>query len=366
MKIECNKTNLSKVITKSERVVNKNISLPVLSCLLFEAKNNEVFVKSTNLEIGLKIKLSAKVIKEGEVAVPAGVFVSYINNLPIDENITIEVKDNVMTVSGSRSETKINILPSDDFPNIPDTSRQKSCKLSSKELLEGFKSVWYAASVSSMKPELSSVFVHSENGEIVFVATDSFRLAEKKIKVKTDAFESILIPQKNVLEIIRIFEDTEEEIKLFFEEDKIAFETEGGIYLVSRVVDGVFPDYKQIIPKENKTDVIVLKNDLVNTFKISNIFSNNFNQINFLINNESGIFEVSSKSAEKGESRNTIDGKITGESLEINFNQKYIQDSFNSIEKESVNLYFNGPSKPMVIKGVGEGSFQYLVMPLNK
>lgn len=366
MKIEVNKNNLIKTISKAEKIISKNSSLPVLSCLILETDKNKLIIKSTNLEIGIRETLEAKVLKEGKIAVPANIIVPYISGLGKDENLLLEEKENLLLVSGNSSETKMNILPVEDFPSIPDTSSASSCEISSKELIEGLKSVWYAASVSSMKPELSSIYIYPDSDGLVFVATDSFRLAEKKIRVKTESFESILIPQRNVLEIIRIFEDFDQKIKINFDEDKISFEIENEIYLVTRVVDGNFPDYKQIIPKESTTTATLLKNDLQNTLKISNIFANNFNQVNFNVDSSNGTLEIISKSTEKGESRNIIQSAVEGDSLSINFNQKYIVDSFTSIYSDSLVLNFNGEGKPMVIKGVNDNSFQYLVMPLNK
>jgi DNA polymerase III subunit beta len=366
MKIECNKTILLKALNKAERVVSKNPSLPVLSCLIIETDKDQIFIKATNLEIGLKIKVPAKIFNSGSVAIPSGIFTSYLSNLGSEEHLLIEKIENILLVSGNKSETKINTLSPEDFPSIPDTVSTKTTKISSKELLEGLKSVWYASSITSMKPELSSVYIYPAGNELYFVATDSFRLAEKKIQIKTDTFESVLIPQKNVTEIIKIFDDLDEKISINFEDEKVSFESDSGIYLISRVIDGNFPDYKQIIPKESKTEVTVLKNDIQNSLKIANLFSDNFNQIKFMINVEDNIFEMISKNSEKGETRNSVSGSIKGESLEINFNQRYINESFASIESESLTMFFNGNGKPMVIKSSRDSSFQYLVMPLNK
>ena len=366
MKIEVNIKKLIYAVNKADRVVNKNSSLPVLSCLVLETGDNKIFIKATNLEIGLKKVIPANVLSKGKVAIPSNILVSYLNNLNSDGNLLLEVKENVLFISGKKTETKINTLSVEDFPDIPDTSSTKGCKVSVKELVEGLKAVWYAASTSNMKPELSSVYIYSENNNLVFVATDSFRLAEKKINTKINSFENVLIPQKNVLEIIRVFEDIDGNVNLNFEEDKISFKIKDDIYIITRIIDGNFPDYKQIIPKESKTEITVLKNDLQNTLKISNIFTNNFNQVNFKIDSKNNTFEILSKNSETGESRNNIDSKIEGESIEINFNQKYILDSFSSITTDSVLLKFNGNGKPMVIKGINDNSFQYLVMPLNK
>jgi DNA polymerase-3 subunit beta len=366
MKLECNKGKLLKAISKADKVVSKGSSLPVLSCIVLETKEGGLTIKATNLEIGLKIFVQAKVLKEGVVAVPSNLLVSYVNSLSVDEDLVLEVNENILFVSGSQSETKINTLPVDDFPDIPNTSGEHECKISSKELVEGLKAVWYSASVTSMKPELSSVYIYPNSGDITFVATDSFRLAEKKIRAQTENFESVLIPQRNIGEIIRVFDGYDTQLTLNFEEDKISLSSNDDIYLISRVVDGNFPDYNQIIPKDNTTEVTVLKNDLQNSLKISNLFSNNFNQVNFSVDSENSVFEILSKNAEKGESRNTVSSTVRGEALEINFNQKYIIDAFSSISSESIVMNFNGKGKPMVIKGVNDDSFRYLVMPLNK
>lgn len=365
MKIECNKNKLLKAVSKAEKIVSKNTSLPVLSCVVLEADDKGLIIKSTNLEISLKISIPSKVIEKGKTAVSSNILFSYLNNLSLDENLVLEVQKNILFVSGSHSETKINTVATEDFPTISNTSDVKSCKIPSRELVEGFKSVWYAASNSSMKPELSSVYIYPEANSILFVATDSFRLAEKKIEVKNEGFESILIPQRNINEIIRVLEDYDLDLKVNFEEDKVSFEADD-IFIVSRVVDGNFPDYKQIIPKDFETQVTILKNDLQNSLKISNLFSNNFNQTSFIVDDKNNKLEVVSKNPEKGETRNIIDSTVRGGELEINFNQKYINDSFSSIKSESVTLNFNGSGKPMVVKGVNDPTFQYLVMPLNK
>ncbi len=366
MKIEINKNNLLKALTKADKITGKNVSLAVLQCVVIKTLENQIEISATNLELGIKLYIPAKIENPGEIAVSSSLLVSYLNNLVQEEKLVLEHTDQTLQIIGNKSETQINTFATTDFPSIPIVESEKQCKLSSLALVDGLKSVWYSASVSSIKPELSSVYLYSDSGELTFVATDSFRLAEKKPGAKTSDFESILIPQRNVAEIIRIFEGLDADLQIVFGENQVSFEIEKELYLVSRVVDGVFPDYKQIIPKDNKTEVSILKQDLINTLKISNLFSDNFNQVKFHLDGENNIFEVTSKNSEKGESRTSVPVSIRGESVDINFNQKYITDCFNSIKSESFQIYFNGVGRPMVIRGVADGSFMYLVMPLNK
>lgn len=366
MKIVCSKEKVQAVVGKADRITSKNATLPVLSCILLEAKGSKLYIRSTNLDLGLEAALPVKVEKEGVVAVPGGLFVQFLANVPDHETITLEVHNQNLTITSSHNETTIKALSHEDFPTIPQLDAAQTCKISAPLFIHGLKSVWYSASVSSMKPELSSVYLYPQDGHLVFVATDSFRLAEKRIEAKeVDQFESVLIPHRNVSEIVRVFDDIQADIEVRFDSGQVAFVYDG-VYLVSRIVDGNFPDYRQIIPKDNTTEVTVLKQDLVQALKLSNLFSDSFNQVTMSIRPNDGVFELTSKNVDKGENRNVVDATLRGDTVDISFNHKYVSDAFGSINADSIVLMFNGKTKPVVIRGVNDPTFLYLVMPLNK
>lgn len=366
MKFICSKEKLQNLIAKAEKISGKNTTLPVLSCVILETKENHLIIRSTNLDIGIEASIPVKVEQEGIVAVPGALFLQYLSNISGDENITVEIINKNILLTSSKSEATVKTLPHDDFPNIPKVETTKTCKISAQSLIHGLKSVWYSASVSSMKPELSSVYLYPKDSSLMFVATDSFRLAEKKIDVKEiDTFESVLVPFKNVSEIIRIFDGITGDLEILFDDGQIAFVYDG-LYLVSRIVDGNFPDYKQIIPKENTTEVVVLKQDLIQALKLSNIFSDKFNQVHMTVRPSDAVFEIASKNVDKGENKNNVSATLRGDSIEISFNHKYLGDAFSSINSDSLILMFNGANRPMVMRGVNDSSFMYLVMPLNR
>lgn len=200
----------------------------------------------------------------------------------------------------------------------------------------------------------------------MFAATDSFRLAEKKIRVKSaPSFKQILIPQKNALEIIRIFDKGEDELLLSIDEHQLALRS-GGLYLTSRIVDGVFPDYSQIIPKETLSKAVLLKQDLISSLKTSLIFSDSFNQLTLSLAPSVKKFEVRSKNSTVGESSYGVEAVLEGEDMEINVNHKYFTDCFQSLSTDSLSLRLSGPTKPIVVEGVGDTSFLYIVMPMNR
>ncbi len=366
MKIEVVKEKIHNAVSKAEKIVGKNINIPVLSCLLLETNKNSLIIKSTNLDLGLEIVIPVKVLEEGKVAVPGSVINNFLNNVNGEKNITLETIDTVLKISTTNSEASIKTLSFEDFPTIPRVEEGKKAIITAKELQNGIRSVIYSSSTSSVKPELSSVYIYSNEDSFVFVATDSFRLAEKAIKTKKKVeLPGVLIPFKNAADILKIVDGMDDEIEINATKNQISF-TLNGLYLVSRVIDGMFPDYKQILPKENKTKVAVLKQDLLNSLKISNIFSDNFNQINIKV--EAGIkeIELKTKNSNVGENKNNLQANIEGESIEVNFNYKYIVDCIGSIVSDSIVLFFNGNNKPLVIKGQNDQSFTYLVMPMNR
>lgn len=367
MKIECIKEKLTKAVAAAERVTSKNTTLPVLGCILFEAGKNNLTIKATNLDLGIEVSVPVKVVKEGKVAILGSILNNFLSTVQGDKNITIETTNsNTIKVLAARTSTIIKTIPESDFPNIPKVSDDQSFKISATDVVGGLKSVWYSSSVSSVKPELSSVFIHSEGDNLIFAATDSFRLAEKRVRMKkARAIERILIPFKNIPEIIRTLDEAREEILICFTKNQISFSYDG-VYLTSRVVDGVFPDYKQIIPSGNTTEAILLKQDLIQALKVANIFSDKFNQINLQVMPKSKAFVLKTSNSDVGESLNSVDATLSGDNVTLNFNYKYLSDCFQSINSDSISLSFNGASKPLVIRGVGDKSFLYLAMPMNK
>ncbi len=368
MKIEVHLSQFKKMIGLSEKIAKKNMTLPVLSCLLFEVGKNFLNIKATNLDVGVEISIPAKADGEGSVAVPAQTISSFVSQLTDQDGVVkMELISNNLHISSARSKVIIKTVPVDDFPSIPRITEGQTTSISSEILIKGLKSVWYSASISSVKPELSSIFVYKNTDHLVFAATDSFRLAEKKVKLNQSTdFDDILIPFKNVSDIIRILEDVGGSVDIHSNKNLISFESEG-IYLASRIIDGTFPDYKQIIPKGYSTEAITLKQDVINALKVSNVFTDKFNQIKFIFDPKAGLFEIQTKNADIGENNTRVDAALTGDKLEINFNGKYIADCFQSIDADSVSFQLSGSNKPMVIRPAsGDGTFMYLVMPMNR
>lgn len=366
MKFECDKSKIELSLQKASKLANKHLTLPVLSCVYLDLEeDNKLVIKSTNLDIGVEMTVPVKTIEKGNVAVPANILVGVLSSIK-DNNLKFESIDSNLKISSGKNSVLIKCMQSDDFPSIPKLEDSKSIKINSKDLLNGFRSVWYSASNSNIKPELGSVYVYKGDNNLVFVSTDSFRLAEKKINTKVPVdFPQTIIPYKNVLEIIKMFEDHDDDLDVVFEKNQAAFITKE-TYLISRLIDGSFPDYKQIVPKSFVTNVTILKNDLANSIKTSNIFSDSLNQVKLKADVSGKSLDIESKNSDVGEYKESIKASISGENVELNFNNKYITDCFQSISSESLQLDFGGLGKPLIISGANDKSFMYIVMPMNR
>lgn len=366
MKFQCQRDRFINAFSKVEKVASKSGTNPILKSVLLEGKNSQMILKATNLDLGIEVTLPVKMDQAGVLAVSSSILGSFTSGLDKEKNLTFEKDEDLLKVSTEHSSASLKLYSHEEFPLIPRIDTGKTFSISSKELVKGLRSVVYSASLSSIKPELSSVYIYPEDENLVFVATDSFRLAEKKVKVAgKPSFDHILIPFKNVADIIRILEESDESLDITLDKNQISFTGEG-FYLVSRVVDATFPAYKQIIPKESSTEIVVLKQDLINALKVSRVFSDSFNRITLLISPKEKSFRISTKNTDIGENTTDITASLKGEALQISFNYKNLFDCFQSVDADSVSLFFDGLSKPLIIKGVGDQSFFYLVMPMNK
>lgn len=364
MHIKVEKAALLHKLELAQKISTKHATLPVLQCVLLQAEGDKLIIKATNLEIGLEASIRATVEEAGSVGVPAATLTQTIA-LFGQTTITLRIEDTKLVIEGPNSETSIKIIPHEEFPSIPKVSTKG--QVLQKELFSlGIKTAAIAASVSSIKPELGSVFiVQKREHTLTFVATDSFRLMEKTVPQKNIILEdSIMVPYKNALELARICDVTDEEVELLIDENQCALKFSDGTYITSRLTNGSFPDYEQIIPKEYSTHTTLLRHDLQNVFKKTNIFLNKFLQVTFHISTDS--LTISANNGDIGTTTDSIKVTTEGDELTLNFNQRYISESLSHFSDDSITLNFAGIGRPLVIKGVSDTTVKYLVMPMNK
>ena len=346
------------------RISTKHVTLPVLQCVKLEAKNEQITLQATNLELSIEIPISGRVMESGVVAVPAQVFLQSIQFIEQDK-ITLRTEERVLQLETDTTNTSINTLPVDEFPNLKQLQGEE-LRVNAGSLSLGIKSVAFAASLTSIKPELGSIFIQQKKeNSLTFVATDSFRLMEKTVAQPGLVFEgSIMVPQKNALELSRVCDVLGEDPVLITSDNQCALRFPSGVYISSRLVTGNFPDYAQIIPKEFVTHAVVLKDDLLQSFKKTSIFLNKFRQVKLMVTDSS--LTISSQNNEVGHTTNTVKAQVEGGDITLSFNQQYIMDPLSHIGDDSVKLSFAGLGRAMIMQGVSDKSFRYLVMPMNK
>ncbi len=353
------------VIENADRVTARNASLPILGTILILVANKTVKVRATNLSLGVEFELPVKAEADGVVAIDGKTLSGFLNTLPKNEKIKLTQNETTLHLVAGNNKTTIKTHPYEDFPTLPTISGSQSV-IPKNEFIRGIKSTYFAAATSDIKPEIASVYLTADKNTLYFVATDSFRLAEKKENLKKQVeFPAVIIPYKNIIEIARIIETVNDDITLTINENQIAI-TAPNIYITSRIVSGSFPDYKQIIPKDFTTEVVVLKQDLLNTLKAANIFSDKFNQINFSVDPQKKKFECIAKNSDVGEYSGLITATLSGDEVSISLNQRYLIECLSLIPQDSITMGLNGGNKALVIRGVGDTSFTYLLMPMNR
>ena len=365
MKAQCTTEKLKNAVILAEKMTGKNLTLPTLHALLLVASGSSIKIRSTNLAVGVEIEIPATIEQEGVVLIKGDILSNVSNNLPVKKEVSLNLENENLVVSTNGSKTLIKCLPQEDFPTLP-LVEGESFEIKSSLLQEGIRSVYFCSATTDIKPEIASIFIYTDQDALVFVATDSFRLAEKKIKIKhVPEISKILIPYKSVGDILRVLDTFSDTVRVCFNRNQLSL-SGGGIYFTTRLIDGSFPDYRMIVPKEEKSKVVVIKQELLSVLRLSTIFADKFFQVLFSIDSKGKKVLINSKNTDVGSSLSTIDAVIEGESIEVSFNLKYFLDVFQSITNDSISISCTEVNKPIVVRGVQDNSFLYLLMPTNR
>ena len=366
MKIRTTKEKIQSAILLTERIVGKKESLPVLSCILLDATKDGLFIRATNLEAGIEVQVPADIEEIGTVAVNAHVLSQTIRSIT-NEKVTLTIEDLNLLIESRGTKTLIKAVVHNEFPILSSKKENKGIIVSRIHFIQGLQSVFYAASPSMIRPELGSVYVSIQPQSILCVATDSFRLAERIItNVTSKDSHDLLIPLKHAGELIHVLEHIlNETIELIIDDSQMTILGDGVRY-ISRVVDAVFPNYKEIIPKKFTTEATILKSDFTEILRKARVFSGTDQHIGMHLYPSRKIFSATASNASVGEMSDSIDAALTGEDLDINFHIGYLSDCLSSITSDSITLGFSGVGRAVVVRSVSDTNFTYLVMPLNR
>ncbi len=343
MKAEILKENFKNGLNIVEKIVGRNLSLPILDNVLIEAEDNFLSLSSTDLETAIKLWILTKIVKKGKIAVPAKFISSFVSLLP-DEKILLEEKKQSLYIECKSFKNQVQGYNPEEFPIIPKFDNLEFLEINNKKFCQGLAQVVDVASISQTRPEISGIYFVFSKNTIKIVATDSFRLAEKSIipeSVVKKEF-SFILPQKPAKEIINILGEKEGMLKIFFSPHQTLFEfpmkeaDHQQIQITSRMIDGEYPNYEEIIPKKFKTRITLKRDEFLNQIKTASLFSGKINEVKITANIQSKEIEIFSQNPEIGQSHSVVSGKIEGESIEVSFNHKFLIDGILNIKSSEI------------------------------
>lgn len=374
MKFICTKDNLSYALDLVCGVASKHINLPILSNVLIRVSETKVTLMATNLEVAVKANLRAKIESTGEFTIPAKTLTDYVHLLP-DEQVEIELKENEILIKCGSSSTKIKGSPAEDYPVMPEIEEKNAYVLEIESFKESLSQVVFSAAKNEIRPELSGVyfgFFTERFAGLVLAATDSYRLAEKKNKVEQGEgeFQSI-VPAHSVYEMIRLItlgkaKQNESSVRLWVSDNQLALRYDD-FEMTTRLVDGKYPDYSQIIPSELKTSSTLPISVLVNKIKAASLFTTmGVNAVSFDLSSEQNTVGISSTSTQTGEHTSEIEADVIGEENSILLNHRYVLDGLQNIKTDEVEFKVNSADAPCVFKPKDQDEYLYIVMPIRQ
>lgn len=369
MKLILFRDNLKNGLLAAERAVADSSNLPILKNVLLRTVNNKIQLTTTNLELAITKLISGKIIEEGALSVPFSTFYSIVNNTTHDR-INLERHDTSFLMKTDNYEAKMQGAIAEDFPLIPRMENtDRYMEIDPVVFQDALQQVISAAHISDIRPEISGVLFDFQMGIVKLVATDSFRLAEKiidgsKFKHTLESGFKAIIPLRTAQELLRVISRTVP-LRVHYDGNQMLFISDD-VELMSRVIDGAYPDYEQIIPRESETEVTVDRAHLINAVKLVSNFSGKTNDVRITMDSEGKIIKVHSINQFLGENNYLVPARITGAAFtDIPFNWRYLLDGLKSMSAESVVMKLNGGSRPALFRPMQDNSFLYIVMPIR-
>lgn len=365
MKIVVLQSNLAKALNQVVKIVGTRTTLPVLNNILLSVEKGKIKLSATDLEVGITTQTIGKIEEEGKITLPAKLLSDFVLNNK-DESVEISTKEMAAGLKSSRFEATIHGISADEFPSVPEAPKEYLVVLPKIGFYESLKKVAIAPAVDETRPVLAGVYFHFAGKELTLAATDSFRLAEKKIELKNEINESkVIIPTRTINEVLRVASASEsEEIAFSVNENQASFKI-GETYIVSRLIEGAFPNYSQIIPSTFKIETKAKAIDLTAAVRMTSLFSRDSANNNVKVAIKKDGLNIASAASQVGTAKSHVPAEVRGEELEIAFNARYILEALNIITDGEIMLKFNDSSSPAVIKLASDPGYTYIIMPLK-
>ncbi len=365
MELTVTQENLARALSVVGRVASNKTQLPILNNILLRTDGNRLLIAATNLEIASAQYIGAKIAKPGALTIPARLVSEFISSLPKGSVELKVVNDNLHIKSGSYSSV-INGVIADDFPELPTINEDSSIQYSIKteDFKQAVSQTIITTSSDSTRPVLTGVYWHSHDGELYLAATDGYRLSERRL-VQTTSEVSAIIPTQTLQEVLRTIVDDATEIDILFDETQVRFRINEA-EIISRLIDGNFPDYRQLIPKKTETTVIIDKADFIRVTKIAGLFARESGgSITLTASDEKKSLSLHSIASQLGENTSETAANVTGEG-QVTLNSRYVSEALSVLEGDEVDFSFSGKLAPCVLRSTDVNTdYLHIIMPLK-
>lgn len=366
MKVEVTQENLSRALQNVSRVASSRTNLPILNNILIRTIGKQLFIAATNLEIAATQKIGAKISTQGSITIPAKLITEFVGNLP-KSTVQLEVKNNSITITCEAYTSVINGIKDDEFPELPEIDEKSAIHLTLKPdtFKKSVSQTIIAASGDTTRPVLTGVYCHTVDGMLFFAATDGYRLAEKQVIATKDNLTAI-IPVSTLQEVIRTITDDIEEIEILFDDTQVRFRLNDS-EITSRLIDGKFPDYRQLIPTSNTTTSTITTSDFVRITKIAGLFARESGGVVTINADEAkNALVIHSVASELGENTSEIAAKNSGKTGSVNLNSRYLLEVLTVIDESSVQFAFSGPLAPCILTPMAKNTdYLHIIMPIK-
>jgi DNA polymerase-3 subunit beta len=373
MNISCLQENLSKGLSIVGRAVAARSTLPQTSHILIATDNGRLKLAATNLEIAITSWIGAKVEEEGAITVPARLLGDFVNSLPNDRiEMSLAPRARQLRIVCARNEATVAGMDASDFPPIPAIREGVSLTLDPLSLRTGINQVEFAAAGDDTRPVLTGIHLLREGRNLTLAAADGFRLAVHTLSLEQEASErsEVIIPARAMREVNRLLADEEEPIEMTINSSRsqVLFRLKN-VELVAQLIQGTFPNYSQLIPKDHTCRAVVDVAEFLRETRIAAIFARDGSgiiriQVTPGEDLSPGKLIISARAEELGDNRGEIDASVEGEAAKIAFNSRYLQDVLQVLDCSQVALETSGPSSPGVLQPVGQDNYVHVVMPM--
>ncbi len=362
MKLRVTQENLSKALSTVARVANTRNTLPILGNVLLKTVDNRLSVAATNLDIAITHYIGSKVSEEGAITVPARLMQDFVSSLPSGV-IDLELDENKLHITTDQYKSTINGVSAEDFPVMPAISGGTSWQIPASVFKKGLQQVVLAASSDEARPVLTGVFLHTYEAELFMVATDSYRLAERALQ-KNKASVSLLVPGSALQDMLRILDDGDEPVTITHDDQQILLQV-GEVELVSRLIEGAYPDYRKLIPKSFEVSVTLSKADFTNITKVSSLFAReSAGSVTIKVDEAGKQVSIRSVASQLGENTASATAEVKG-SGEVTLNSRYLLDALHVFSGDTVSFSFNGKLDPCLLTDPGAKGYKHIIMPLR-